>query len=218
MIKRLDVLREARVDLKFLLNRGYNRSSALKLVGDKYQLDKTERSILFRSVFSDEEASVIRSKMIGLDKIRGDELWIDGFNLVNTVETVLRGEYLISCDDGVLRDISEIHSKYKLSDLTKKSLRHIIDLLKKADVAYVLFLFESQISRSGEIAAMTRRLLESAGIRGNARTTRSVDSALIKSKKTVASSDSAVLLKCKRFIDLVKYLNIVEKAEIISLG
>ncbi|MCD6236196.1 MAG: DUF434 domain-containing protein [Thaumarchaeota archaeon] len=218
MEARIKVLREARLDLKYLLNRGYRKSSALKLVGDKYQLNRAERSILFRSVLSDDEASVIRSKMASLEDLKGEELWIDGFNVLNTIETVLRGEVLVLCDDGVLRDFSEIHSKYRLSDLTGKALEEITSLLRKAETGYVVFLFESQISRSGEIAALARKILEAEKVPGEARTTKSVDSALIKSGKLVASSDSTILLKCKRFIDLARYLDALDESKIISLA
>ena len=42
-LERLKILAEAGGDLRYLLDRGYNRSSSLKLVGDKYRLNKAER-------------------------------------------------------------------------------------------------------------------------------------------------------------------------------
>jgi len=214
---RIDVLREARKDLKFLLNRGYRKSSALKLVGDRYQLNKAERSILFRSVLSDKEAVIIRSKRIDAEKLRGREVLIDGFNVLNTVEAMLRGETLILCDDGVLRDFSEVHSKYKLSGLTERALTEVLSFLKKLEVARAELLYESQISRSGEIAGLTRRMMKAFGIEGDARTIRTVDSILSRSQKIVATSDSAILLKCKHFIDIPQSLEPAKTAKIIRL-
>ena len=89
---RISVLKEARKDLKYLLNRGYNKPSALKLVGDRYQLNKPERSILFRSVFSDREAEIIKSKRVSISELRGRKLLVDGFNVLNTIEEILRDE------------------------------------------------------------------------------------------------------------------------------
>lgn len=214
---RIEVLREARRDLKFLLDRGYRKLSALKLVGDKYQLNKAERSILFRSVFSSQEAELIGSKRVAAERLRGEEILVDGFNVLNTVEAMLRGEPLILCDDGVLRDFSEVHSKYKLSGMTERALAEILSFLRRVKAARAELLFESQISRSGEIAGLTRRMMESIGVKGDAKTLKTVDSTLIRSEKTVATSDSAILLKCKRFIDLPQSLELAKTAKIIKL-
>jgi len=214
---RIDVLRDARIDLKFLLNRGYNKPSALKLVGDRYQLNKAERSILFRSVFPDREAELIKSKQVDVSMLRGRRILIDGFNVLNTVEAILRGDMLILCDDGVLRDFAEIHSKYRFSELTGKALEKILEFLKDNDVSEAEILYESQISRSGEIASLTRRMMANYNLVGTARTLKTVDSFLARSDEIIATSDSIILLRCRSFIDIPRNLDIVERAEIIRL-
>ncbi|MCF3652960.1 MAG: DUF434 domain-containing protein [Aigarchaeota archaeon] len=70
---RIDVLREARLDLKFLLERGYRKQTVLKLEGEKEQLSRAERSLLFRSVMPESEAEIIRSKIIGPEQLVGRE-------------------------------------------------------------------------------------------------------------------------------------------------
>ena len=214
---RIDVLRDARIDLKFLLNRGYNKPSALKLVGDRYQLNRAERSILFRSVFPDREAELIKSKQVDVSMLRGRRILIDGFNVLNTVEAILRGDMLILCDDGVLRDFAEIHSKYRFSELTRKALEKILEFLKDNDVSEAEILYESQISRSGEIASLTRRMIANYNLVGTARTLKTVDSFLARSDEIIATSDSIILLRCRSFIDIPMNLDIIERAEIIRL-
>ena len=54
---------EAAQDLKHLLNRGYNKKGALKLVGDRYLLDKEERHVLFRAIFAEQDVKDRKSKM-----------------------------------------------------------------------------------------------------------------------------------------------------------
>jgi len=215
--ERLDVLREARRDLRYLLDRGYNKSSALKLVGDKYQLNKIERSILFRSVYSQKEVETIKSKRAALSELEEGELWIDGFNVLNTVEAILRGDYVILCDDGVIRDFSEVHSKYKITELTEKAIANIAQFLKSVKVYQAVILFEEQISKSGELAALARKLMTEAEIKCTAKTTKTVDSDLIKSGRIIATSDSAILLRCRKFIDLPSHLKIIDEAKILNL-
>jgi hypothetical protein len=214
---RIDVLREARLDLKFLLDRGYKKQSALKLVGDKYQLNRAERSLLFRSVMPESETEIIRSRIIRSEQLAGRRILVDGFNVLNTVEAMLRGEPLILCDDEVLRDISEKHSKYRPSHLTESALKMILEFLKNVHVAEVEMLYESQISRSGEVAGLTRHLLSEMGLRGDARTAKTVDSILAKSGEIIATSDSAILLRCRAFIDIPQNLAQAVGARIIRL-
>jgi hypothetical protein len=214
---RIDILREAKLDLKFLLDRGYKKQSALKLVGDKYQLSRAERSLLFRSIMSENEADIIRSKIIGPEQLAGKKILVDGFNVLNTVEAMLRGEPLILCDDSVLRDIMEKHSKYRPSHLTEKALKMILEILERARAAEVEVLYESQISRSGEVAGLTRHLLFEMGLRGDARTAKTVDSMLAKSGEIIATSDSAILLRCRAFIDIPQNLAQAAGARIIKL-
>ena len=216
--ERLKILAEAGRDLRYLLNRGYNRSPSLKLIGDKYRLDKAERSILYRSIYSSSDVERIASKRVMAEDLRDEHVLIDGFNVMNTVETMLRGDPLILCDDGVLRDFSEIHGKYKLTEKTHESLKLLLKALRELRTPSAKILFESQISRSGEIAGYARRLLKEVGLDGGAETAKNVDSQLQRSKHVVMTSDSAILLRCIKFYDLPAYiLRWIPRARIISL-
>jgi len=217
-LERLKILAEAGGDLRYLLDRGYNRSSSLKLVGDKYRLNKAERSILYRSIYSSSIVEKIASKRLMAKDLRNEHVLIDGFNVMNTIETMLRGEPLILCDDGVLRDFSEIHGKYKLTKKTDEALKLLLKALRELEVAFAKILFESQISRSGEIAGYARRLFRKMGLAGNAETTKNVDSQLQKFEQVIMTSDSAILLRCVKFYDLPAYiLRWITRTEIISL-
>ena len=218
-LERLRMLSEARKDLKYLLDRGYNRSSALKLIGDRRQLSRSERSILYRSVYSRADAEAIASKRVKAGELIDAEVWADGFNILNTVEAMLRGDPIILSDDGVLRDFSEIHGKYRLTQNTHNALNLIVEGLKELRVAQAWIIFESQISRSGEIAAYTRKLLDKAGLRGGSMAMKAVDSELIRSGEVVLSSDSAILLRCKKFFDISAYMiRKLSSVKIISLA
>ena len=216
--ERLKILTEAGRDLRYLLNRGYNRPSSLKLIGDKYRLDKAERSILYRSIYSSSDVERMASKRVMAEALRDEHVLIDGFNVMNTVETMLRGDPLILCDDGVLRDFSEIHGKYKLTEKTHESLKLLLKALKELRVASAKILFESQISRSGEIAGYARRLLREMGLDGSAETAKNVDSQLQRSRHVIMTSDSAILLRCTKFYDLPAYiLRWIPRTKVISL-
>jgi len=202
----LEVLREAAVDLRYLLNRGYRKDSALKLVGDKYQLDKNERLVLYRSIYSKNEVDRVREKMLESSMLAGRELWIDGFNVLNTVEAALKGRLLILCDDGVVRDFSQIYGRYRFSQLTLSSLQLIVEELKALYPSYVKMFYDSQVSKSGEIAKRTREVISSLGLRGDAETIKTVDSVLSKTDAVACTSDSVILSASRYIFDLAGYV------------
>ncbi|MCD6421672.1 MAG: DUF5616 domain-containing protein, partial [Thaumarchaeota archaeon] len=65
--------------------------------------------------------------------------------------------------------------------------------------------------------ALTRGIMTERGIDGTARTAKTVDSILSKSSDVIATSDSAILLKCRSFIDLPGSLEISKRVELIKL-
>ncbi|MEN2975020.1 MAG: DUF434 domain-containing protein [Candidatus Caldarchaeales archaeon] len=203
---RLEVLIKASDDLRYLLDRGYNKRSAIKLIGDRYILDKDERLILYRAIYSKDEVESVKKKRWDVMMLKDQRVLIDGFNVLNTVEAALRGEELILCDDGVIRDFSQVYGRYRLTQQTLVSISLMIEALEESKVSEACILYESQISRSGEIARQTREIMRLKELNGRVETTKTVDSILSKSDAVVCTSDSVILMKCKRFFDLAAYI------------
>ena len=126
-----DSLKNAAYDLKFLLNRGYRKKVALNLVTNKYLLDKNGRNYLVRKVFSDKESRERTAKIVDINNINNKTIFIDGYNVLISVETICKQEYdsLILCDDGILRDVKAVFGKYKTTSSTETALNYIINVL-----------------------------------------------------------------------------------------
>ena len=86
-------LKDAAYDLKFLLNRGYRKKSGLNLVANKYLLDKNERNLLVRKVYSDEIVRDRRVKIVEINNIKNKKIIIDGYNVLITSEIIYNKEY-----------------------------------------------------------------------------------------------------------------------------
>lgn len=213
---RLEILREAAVDIRYLLDRGYRKESVLKFVGDKHQLDKNERLILYRSIHSRDEVESVKKKMLEPSKIVDKDVWVDGFNVLNTVEAALKGALLVICDDRVVRDFSQVYGRYKISPLTSSSLKLILEELKTLSPSHVRVLYDSHISKSGEVAKMTREIISSLALRGDAETVKTVDSILSKTDGVVCTSDSVILSECRHFFDIAGYI-IINKMENVKI-
>ena len=69
---------EAAKDLRYLLERGYHRESALKPIVDKYQLSTKQKLLLYRAVYDASTAAKHKEKIVTADKIKDSNLAVDG--------------------------------------------------------------------------------------------------------------------------------------------
>ena len=209
-------LQNATADLKFLLNKDYNKKAALDFVGNHYLLDKDERNYLQRKVYSTQKSKGRKSKIIPLSKIKGKKLLIDGYNVLITVESICSSDNsIVVCDDGILRDVNAVFGKYRCKDETRDALNSIVALVKIYHPADVEFFFDSQVSKSGELAQLAGKILIEHGVEGNARTEPNVDYQLVKESGetggVVASSDSVIMDQVEYILDIPCFIHKIKK-------
>jgi hypothetical protein len=209
-------LRKAVHDLRYLLDQGYPRESAVNFVANHYRLPLGERHLLARCVFSRREIAVHKSKVISSKKVNGKHLGVDGYNTLITLESILTCKQVVRCDDGHIRDLRAIFGKYKLSQATDRALAELLEILRRARPRDVVVLFDKQVSRSGELAGATRRGLKKFGLKGNSRATSGVDFKL-RAFDVVASSDRAIIWRAKAVWDIPAELLKRKKANILDL-
>ena len=199
-------LQEAAEDFRYLLNRGYPRKAALELVGNRYQLTFDQRHLLHRGVFSDADSKSRRKRRIPIGKVRSRDLAIDGYNVIITIEAGLSGQPLILGDDGFIRDISGLSGKFKKTEKTEEAFQLILDIVKRVKPLKTLFLFDSPISMSGELAQEVRSLLKKESLLGDARAVKVPEKILIGFPGIVATSDTAIIDQSKQLVDLPGYI------------
>jgi len=196
------LLQKAAEDFRYLLNRGFPRKPSLELVGNRYQLTSDQRHLLHRGVFSDQDSQRRKSKKIPLHRICNQELAIDGYNVLITLQAGLLGRPLVLGDDGYIRDISGLSGNFKRSKATEEAIQCILDLLKKTPPRTTLFLFDSPVSKSGELASEIRERMQDELIPGDACTLHVPEKILIGFPGVVATSDTAILDQSKKTLDL----------------
>jgi hypothetical protein len=187
-------------DLRFLLDREYNKDPAIKIVADKYRLTKKQRNFLLRAVFSKKEAREHRKKII--KNVKGRDLFVDGYNVLITVESFLKKKEIFLSDDGFARDVSATFGKYRITKTTPKAIGMILEEIKKMGPGKVTFIFDSQVSFSGELCKMFKEKMKELGIKGTAKTAKKTDYVIANSKGVVATSDRAIIKKAKKVLDL----------------
>lgn len=195
-------MRRAAREARYLVNRGYPKDSAIRVVCDHHRLPQAQRFVLTRIIVAATLAYSRRAKAQSMESLRLNGVIVDGYNVLITTESLLAGYPVYLCDDGFLRDTRGIFSSYKIAGLTAPALSGILDLLAEAGPARVEVLLDQQMSRSGELAELVRGMMAGRGLPGTARTARNVDHLLKVSDAVVATSDGNVIDAAKRIFDL----------------
>lgn len=197
-------MRRAAEEARYLADRGYPPDSAVRYVSDHHRLPEERRFVLRRTVVAGEVAQSRMAKAVGLSALASRAVFVDGYNVLITVESLLGGFPVYLCDDGFLRDARGLFSGYKSSPSTAAALSQILDLLAGARPARVVVLLDGQMSRSGELAGQMRELMGKLGLPGEARAARDVDHQLKVrgGQGIVASSDGNVIDSISQAIDL----------------
>jgi len=193
---------KAAEDIRYLLDKGYPLKSAVNFVCNHHRLNDEARYLLSRIIVAREVSEKRRAKFLPCDEIAGSTIVIDGYNILIGMESIIeRKAYL--CDDCVIRDVKGTFRNYRTSEATDKAVELILEFLKEKSPAYVCFLLDSQISKSGLLAKSLRGKIKEAGLNGEARTSRHVDYDLKRSKYTVASSDGVIIDEAEKAVNFL---------------
>jgi hypothetical protein len=200
--ERLDALRTATSELSWLLGRGYQSKSALKLVGDRHNLRERQRLAVARAACPDESRAARLAREVKASEIEGAELIVDGFNLVITLEAALGGGVLVLCRDGCVRDLSSVHGSYRTVEETERAVLLAGEVLSSMRPASVLWLFDSPVSNSGRLAERVRTLASEHHWPWQVRAEFNPDRTIANSQNLAVTSDSNVLDHTPHWLNL----------------
>lgn len=204
--KWVKIMQEALQDMTYLLNRGFAENSSLKIVGDRYRLQKRQRQALMRAVCTDESKAVRKAKQIPHTAISGKAVAIDGYNLLITTESALSDGIILHCRDNCYRDIASVHGTYRKVEETLPAIRLIGKTLKNLGASSVKWFLDAPISNSGRLKQLL--LEESSQHQWNweAELVNSPDKTLVAVPEIVISSDGWVIEHADAWTNFQGYL------------
>jgi hypothetical protein len=206
-------------DYRFLLMKGYPCQASLALVGNRYNLPAASRQMLRRGVFNPAVAGQRRRKLAQVRNLAGRPLALDGHNVVITLEGALRGTPVMAADDGFIRDIGQVSHKFRLTSLTEKVLQDISCYLGSHGLGPVLFWYDGPMSRSGELAATTRRILQNYHITGDAQAVAVPEKHLLEFRGVIGSSDTYLIDRSEQVVDVAgEIIRQLPQVKIITLA
>ncbi|HVT82564.1 MAG TPA: DUF434 domain-containing protein [Phycisphaerae bacterium] len=190
---RWPALQNAVRDLSWLLSHGYALNSALKLVGDRFQLTERQRIAVMRSTCSAESLAGRRERRIPLGQTAGQRLALDGYNVLTTVEAALGGGVLFRGMDGCLRDLASMHGHYKRVAETGPALELIGAALAALNTGPIDVLLDAPVSNSGRLKTIMVKFATDHGLTWSVTLVPDPDPILALSPAIIATADSVIL-------------------------
>jgi hypothetical protein len=195
-------LRQAVGDLSWLLGRDYGDVSALKLVGDRYRLDQRQRKAVMRSACTDEARARRLSKQAPREELAGRTIHLDGYNVLTTIEVALGGGVVLVGRDTLYRDIAGLHGTWRRVEETIPALRLVGQMAAECGVSSCVWYLDRPVSNSGRLSEIIRALAQENGWNWEVRVVPNPDSDLAGIPEIIATSDSIVLDRCRRWFGL----------------
>jgi hypothetical protein len=194
-------LQAAASDFCWLLDHGYSHRSSIKLVGDRYALRERQRLAVLRCACSSAERESRMAREIDPLKLAGQQLLIDGYNLLTTVEAALAGGIILHGRDGAYRDMASIHGHFKFVMETSPALLVIGQTLQRLSPFECVWYLDSPVSNSGRLAALLRETAAAHAWRWRVELVQNPDAVLCAHPETVVTADSMILDRCTRWVN-----------------
>lgn len=192
--------------MSWLLSRGYADKSTLKLVGDRYALTQRQRLAVMRSACSDTQLERRLNLQVPPENTFGRCLVLDGYNILITVEAALAGGVLLLGRDGCIRDLASIHGSYRKVTETLPAIKTIARTLTGLNPSEVIWLLDKPVSNSGRLKKIILDYAGANALGWQVQLVPSPDRLLTETDQIVATSDSAVISACVRWLNLPRII------------
>lgn len=201
------ILNEAVLDLAFLFNRGYADNAALTIVGDRYQLRKRQRLALMRACCTDAARQKRMETAIQPLALQDELVYIDGYNLLITVESILGGGITLQCRDGCYRDISSVHGTYRKVAETHEALLLLGRTLESLNIKGAHWYLDAPVSNSGRLKALMYELAQDNHFSWEIELANNPDQEIADKKEHIMiTADRWILDQANRWFNLAQHI------------
>lgn len=196
----------------YLINEGYDLKMAYTFVGNHFALSERQRFAIARSIATTEQLNVRKAKE--KQSVDGEEVWIDGFNAIISLEVMLCNTLLLLCMDGTIRDLAALRSTYRIIPETEVAIKILFDTLAEMNVSTVHIMLDEPISNSGRLKGLIAEIGENYPFTLDIQLNKTVDTFLW-AKENVITSDSIILDHCVSWVNFMA--RCVKKHDVIAL-
>jgi len=201
-------LRKAVADLSWLLSAGYAEKSALKLVGDRYNLTQRQRMAVRRCACSDFALTRRRSHEVSRADVARQILLLDGYNVLTTIEAGLAGGVIIAGRDGCYRDLASMHGTFRKVAETIPGIELVGWALAGLGVRRCVWYLDRPVSNSGRLKAAILQVASENQWDWQVELVNNPDAVLATSDAIAATADSVILDQCARWFNLARWVTV----------
>lgn len=198
-------LRKAAEEIHFLLNRGYPIRNVIIFVGNHYQLTERQRTALSRIVSPEKSIISRKERELSAQDLNGQTVYVDGFNIIITLETIFSEAFIFRCMDGTIRDLAGLRGSYRIINKTDLALRTLAETLERLKVKKAVFYLDKPVSNSGRLKKKILDAMSGREFEAQAMTELAVDPILEK-KSHVITADAIILDRCESWFNLTDYI------------
>jgi hypothetical protein len=209
--KQISKLKLAVEDMRYLLTREYPEKAASDLVGNRYRLKTRQIQALRGASASDSQLYSRQSKHVETLDLKGKTVYLDGFNVLILLESLLSEAYIFEGLDGCFRDLSGVHGTYKRVNQTLIAVELIAAFYQKNQIQKLVRVFDKPVYNSGRIKQIILEFAEQQQLNWEADLQFNPDKFLAESSEIIISSDAWILDHCKEWFNLIGYLIREEK-------
>lgn len=190
----------AQQDILYLLERDYKVKNASNFVGNHYMLSERQRLAIVRASAKKEILDLREKKRLSSDTL-GRNVYIDGLNLIISLEVALSEGTLIRCMDHAIRDLAGLRGTYRLISQTDTAILLIGDALTKLKVEEAVFYLDAPVSNTGRLKQRILELLQDYPCQVTVELVNNAD-VILEQLDAVVTSDAIILNKCISWFNL----------------
>lgn len=201
---RWSLLQQAQSDVLTMLDRGYPIKSVSELVGNHYQLTERQRLAIVRATTASANVAARQAKCV-TGSVNGGEVYIDGLNIIITLETALSRSTVYRCMDGTVRDLAAIRGTYRIIEHTHTAIRLLGDYLESIHAGRVTIYLDAPVSNTGRLKTLLAAYYETRSFALDIQLVPNAD-AMLKDKANVITSDAIILDACQSWLNAAAYM------------
>ncbi|MDM1556309.1 MULTISPECIES: DUF434 domain-containing protein [Chryseobacterium] len=204
--KQIGKLKLAVQDMQYLLTKGYAEKASSDLVGNRYRLKTRQVQVLRGASASEEQIHDRKLKQQHASALKDKIIYLDGFNVLILLESLLSEAYIFEGTDGCFRDLSGVHGTYKRVNQTQRAIELVAVFFEKTQTQKLIWVFDQPVSNSGRIKQIVLDFAVENQLNWDVELQFSPDKFLAESSEIIISSDAWILDHCKAWFNLIGYL------------
>jgi hypothetical protein len=131
-------------------------------------------------------------------------LFIDGFNVLTTVEAALGGAVIIVGRDGCYRDLAGVHGSYRRVEETTPAIGYVGATLASIGTSASVWYLDRPVSNSGRLKRILEECAATNGWDWTVELAMNPDKPLGESIECIATADGPILDRARRWLNLAR--------------